>query len=365
MSRLVQLLTDPDDDDTQLAALQALGGLWYYSGTKSDLAGQPWVVGPLVRLLHDGDAVKQAAAVGASYGLLVHHGRFALPLPQLLAPAHSSLNSWPVMSGLVVVLQSSASSPPILSAKSNAAAAMCVLMTFSKGACLLPAAFQLHPDAQAAVAPLVALLQHAVGSRVAAVALGALAEGCPDNQSLIGTVDGAIRRLWQVTKLATDSDVLEALAAVIKGHGVNQGYLMGQNFFMEDLVEMLRNRSERFSRLAALLGEDNPNFVLKLCNTPLAVPALTAALDPSDIFCSDSDRDSDSDSVSDSIRQHKQILALLLSMYKAQPNTILAISGQPGMKDKLQQLSKVEQLFPDATSLLQLVLLHTPSQRLS
>lgn len=95
--------------------------------------------------------------------------------------------------------------------------------------------------------------------------------------------------------------------------------------------------------------EDNPDFVLRLCNIPSAVPTLTAALDP----------DSESQST------NRQYLALLLAMSNRQPSTIPTISQQPGVLTTLQQLSAAtavdefdgatKQRYPDASSLLQLV----------
>jgi hypothetical protein len=186
----------------------------------------------------------------------------------------------------------------------------------------------------------------------AALALGALAERCQFHQSLIGSVDGAISRLWQLAKqgyTAASRSVKEQpgpssltvlLAAVINDHGLNQSYLVQQDGFMEDLLQLRADNSDLFSYVVTPLS-NNPEFVQRLCNTPTAVPTLTSALNS---YWSQ---------------------ALLLSMCKAQPSTILTINSQPGVVDKLQKLSGEKekdgkQRYPDAASLLQLVIPHSP-----
>jgi hypothetical protein len=188
---------------------------------------------------------------------------------------------------------------------------------------------------QAAIGPLVALLQAEDWGvqKSAADAICILAKGHPANQSLIGAEPGAISRLWQLGFCCT-------LADVVKGHGINQSRLMALAGFMGQLLDLLGRDRWDFNRVAEPL-KDNPEFTLRLCNIPTAVPLLTAALDPATVWGT--------------------ILGLLLSMCKADPSTIRTLSSQPGVVDKLQQLSDIKSMFggmqcyPDASSLLQLV----------
>lgn len=185
-------------------------------------------------------------------------------------------------------------------------------------------AAKLHPAAQSAVEPLVATLQlDSINSTApcskqwvpAAWTIDVLARDCPPNQSLglIGAEPCVISRLWQ---LSLDRYFLwPALAALCAGHGMNQSRLMSQDGFVENLMKLpeRRIRDDNYFRwiecidTALALFEDNPEFVLMLCNTSAAaaVPVLTAALD-----------------VPEGWSQHgaiKRILQLLLSMSKADP----------------------------------------------
>jgi hypothetical protein len=323
VSRLAQMLIEPNDCDTQLAALGLLKALWELGTSELALRllEQPGVEVNLVRLLHEGDAlaVRQAAAADALERLLLDHGYdVTTSLPQPLAPSQSDPNSWPVVSGLVAVLRAAAVSAE---GKEAAVWALFHLMLASTGDRYSPprgsSVVQRHPAVQAAVAPLVALLQHEDVQGAAATALGTLADGCRVNQCLIGAVDGAISRMWQLVKQPCDDSPASCmLAAVIAGHSDNQSCLMNQKGFMDDLVGLLPERDERFLKVATALIKDNPEFVLRLCNIPAAVPALTASLNPKYY----------------STEQIQCTMALLLSMAKAQPITIHTISMQPGWK---------------------------------
>jgi HEAT repeat protein len=289
--RLVQLLTEPDDDDTQLAALEAVAGVWGdWSATEVvlQLLQLPGVVDTLVQLLHEGGAAKQAVAANALQRLFFSAGCSRVGMagsawskcwPESLAPSSSDPNSWPVISGLVAVLRA-----PAVSADGKYDAAWAV----DRLVVNLPAAFQLHPAVQAAVDPLVALLEHHNQDvqDQAATALRTLAMGCQVNQSLIGAEDGAISKLWQRVKSGWYAG---HLVAVLKGHGLNQSRLMHQDGFIEDLMGLLAERQWVFKDVVTLLSEDNPDFVLRMCNTPTAVPALISVLEFTKLFCCDND----------------------------------------------------------------------------
>lgn len=207
-----------------------------------------------------------------------------------------------------------------------------------------------HPAVQAALGPLLALLPaeptpvEGAGFWVLRSTIEVLATDHPANQSLIGAEPGAITKLCQ-------RRYWFALAAVVKGHGINQSRLIAQDGFMDKLMDVLASKGclFGFNWVAAALSQDNPEFTLQLCNTPTAVPLLTGAL----------------------LRAHPEcflgsgpiwdtILALLLSRCKARPSTVHTISSQPGVADRLQQVSANrtpdgKQRYPDAASLLELV----------
>jgi hypothetical protein len=327
VSRLVQLLAEAEERDTQLAALEALVAVFRWCGDDDFLCQQldqlPGFADALVRVLHElpavGDEDMQAEIMEA-VARLIGNGT----VPQALGPSPSHPNSWPAASALVAVLQSPAVSTWC---KGHAAEAVYWLLHRLRH----PTAAE-HPAMQAAVGPLVALLQaeeRGVQGSAAAV-IGKLAEGHPANQSLIGAEPGAISRLWQLGLCGT-------LADVVEGHGINQSRLLAQDGFMGQLLDLLGSDRSNFSSVAEAL-QDNSECILRLCDIPTVVPLLTAALRP------------------ESNWETRVILGLLLSMCKADPSTIRTFSSQPGMVDKLQQLSDINNVdgkprFPDASSL--------------
>jgi len=350
---LVQLLAEPNDDEKQLAALEVMR-----AGSNTfceSLLQQSEVVAALVQLLHGDDAAKQAAAAAVIYNVVVDGPYLSLAwlgkqLPACLAPPYSDPNSWPVCSGLVAVLKSTTASAE---GKERAARVFCYLMRYALPGASTRDAGKLHHAAQAAVGPLVAMLRlddiDKRGLEAAADAIYLLAGDCPPNQSPVGAEPCAISRLWQLLLDGRpgwpnypEVSISDALAALCAGHGLNQSRLMSQDGFMEDLMKLAA--SDRFGwlfmKIASVLVENNPEFVLRMCNTPATVPALTGAL-----FRKGYER------------FNQLALKLLLSMSQADPTTIHTISKQhPGLVNKLQKLSEEEELYPDAASLLQLVI---------
>lgn len=196
---------------------------------------------------------------------------------------------------------------------------------------------QQHPDVQAAVGPVAALLQQDDRGvqQQAAEAIQALVKGCKPNQSLFGAEPGAVSRLWQLTQ-DTDSWVglPEVLVTVFRGHRANRALLVQQPGFMEDLLGLLASKMPwRFYEVATPLLDKKHGFVLKLCDIPTAVPMLVVGLDPTA-----------------SGKRNSQLLDLLLCMTKARPSVIHTISKQSGVLDKLAQLSQAEQSCPTETS---------------
>jgi hypothetical protein len=61
---------------------------------------------------------------------------------------------------------------------------------------------------------------------VSAEVMHTLAEGCRANQSLIGATNGAISKLWHLTRSSDLYEAPKALAAVFKGHSINQSELL-------------------------------------------------------------------------------------------------------------------------------------------
>jgi hypothetical protein len=128
----------------------------------------------------------------------------------------------------------------------------------------------------------VQLLQHKMEDihELVAEVLHTLADSCSPNQSLIGAVansaGGAISRLWQLTRSSDIYEAPKALAAVIKGHNINQSHLMHEDNFTEDLLKLLAQEAWRFVAVATALHQDSAEFVLRLRHTPAAVPSLTA-----------------------------------------------------------------------------------------
>lgn len=228
---LMRLLSKAEEHDTQLAALAALGAVFRWC-SKDFLSRQldelPGFGDALVQLLHElpavGDEDMQAAVMSA-VALCFEETH---QLPEALGPSPSHPNSWPAASAFAAVLQSPAVSTRC---KGHAANALWWLLLDQAPP---PTDTAVHPAVQAAIGPLVALLQaedHDV-QRSAAGAIRQLAEGHPANQSLIVAEPGAISRLWQLRRCYE-------LAAVVKGHGINQSRLMAQDGFMDDLLDLL------------------------------------------------------------------------------------------------------------------------------
>mgnify|MGYP001806954320 CR=1 FL=1 len=240
MSRLVQLIgADSKDCDTQLAALEVITSVWAVGSPQSceEIAGQPGVVETLGQLLQGGSTAIQATAVGGILALIRDGGS----CPSKFYPSQSDPNSWPIASGLVAVLQSSAAS---VECKGSAAAAIECLLRIHKRK-KRPGCAQLHPDIQAAIGPLVGLLQQedCRAQMHAAQAIGALARGRKHNKDLIGGRPWAISRLWQLT---TDTSswigMPQVLISVFAGHSANESLLVQQSGFMEDLLGLLGSR---------------------------------------------------------------------------------------------------------------------------
>lgn len=210
------------------------------------LANQPGVCDTLVRLMQEGNATLQAAAVACVLAATECREACSGPWgPSLTSPSWGC-SSWPVMSALVAVLQSTAA---LAKAKADAAWAMSSLVD------MFPGAAEVHPVTQAAIKPLVALLVHE-DKQVrygAAWAAETLAECCPINQSLVGAEPGMIGRLWQVAKEFTSTMI--GFASLIRGHSIYQSQLMDQDSFMEDLLELLVDEKIEQSCVIDLLSE--------------------------------------------------------------------------------------------------------------